>query len=63
MEDIFTDAVAIVAICLLIAAAAVALTIFRPSARRHRRHKRHGRRPKIDLLKQTQTGPPAEPDA
>ncbi|HEX9964347.1 MAG TPA: hypothetical protein VGB04_05120 [Allosphingosinicella sp.] len=60
MEDILTETVAILAACLLIAAATAAFLMFRPSRRRHRRHRRHTRRPQIDLFDPAGS---AEPDA
>jgi hypothetical protein len=63
MQDILTDTVAIVVAGLLIAALAVCVILFKPSARRRRRTKRHVRRPKIDLFKAGPTVAPAEPDA
>lgn len=64
MQDIMTDTLAILAACLVIAALASLLVIFRPAARRRRRHKRHSRRPSIDLFKPAQAGTAAaEPDA
>lgn len=51
MLDIWTEALTILVTCLVIAAFASAIIIFRPAARRRRRHKRHSRRPKIDLFK------------
>ncbi|HYG46806.1 MAG TPA: hypothetical protein VD846_02595 [Allosphingosinicella sp.] len=62
MRDIMTDALAILIACLVIAAIATAVVIFRPSARRRRRHKRHSRRPRIDLFEPA-GGAAAEPDA
>jgi hypothetical protein len=51
MWDVWTEAVAILIVSLIIAAFAVAFILLRPAARRRRRHKRHSHRPKIDLLR------------
>ncbi|MGZ8285923.1 MAG: hypothetical protein ACXW27_12120 [Allosphingosinicella sp.] len=63
MADIMGDAFAILGACLVIAALATILILFRPSARRRRRHKRHSRRPKIDLFKAAPKDPAANLDA
>ena len=63
MQDIMTDTLVILITCLVIAAFATALVMFRPAARRRRRHKRHSRRPKIDLFEPVKAGPAPEPDA
>lgn len=63
MRDIMSDVVAIFVACLVIAAVASAIILFRPAARRRRRHKRHSRRPKIDLFKVEPSGPAANTDA
>ena len=52
MRDVWTEAVAILIVSLVIAAVAVGFILLRPSARRRRRHRRHSRRPKIDLFRQ-----------
>jgi hypothetical protein len=62
MHVIF-DALSIIGVSLVIALSAVALIVFRPSARRRRRRKRHSRRPRIDLFAPTRADVPAEPDA
>lgn len=62
MQDLIIGALTIIGTCLFIALAAVALIVFRPTARRRRRHRRHSKRPRIDLFAQPH-GPPAEPDA
>jgi hypothetical protein len=46
-----TEALTIFIACLVIAALASLLVIFRPSARRRRRHKRRSTRSRIDLFK------------
>jgi hypothetical protein len=52
MQDLMTDALAILVACLVIAALATLLVIFRPSARRRRRHnRRRSSRSRIDLFK------------
>lgn len=51
MPDFLTDALAILVACLVIAAVAIAVVVFRPSSRRRRRRNRHSGRPKIDLFK------------
>ena len=64
MQDIMTDTLAILLACLVIAALAILLVIFRPAARRRRRHKRHSRRPRIDLFAPAHPEKTtAEPDA
>ena len=63
MQDTIIGALAIFGAGLAIALAAVALIVFRPSARRRRRHRRHTRRPRIDLFAPPRQDAPAEPDA
>jgi S-adenosylmethionine:diacylglycerol 3-amino-3-carboxypropyl transferase len=63
MQDIMTDALAILIACLAITALASALVIFRPSARRRRRRRRHSTQPRIDLFEPVHAEIPAEPDA
>jgi len=64
MQDILSDSLAIVMVCLVITALAGAFVLFRPAARRRRRHKRHSTQPKIDLFKPAHSEPAAaEPDA
>lgn len=63
MLDMITDALAIIGVSLAIALVAVALVVFRPSARRRRRHKRRSRRSRIDLFAPPPQDTPAEPDA
>jgi Flp pilus assembly protein TadB len=63
MQDVMIDALQIVGVCLLIAIIAVALAVFRPTARRRRRRKRHGQRNRIDLFAPARTEAPTEPDA
>jgi hypothetical protein len=63
MQDTISEVATILAVCLLIAAVAVAIILFRPAARRRRRHKRHSRRPKIDLFKTETTETAAKSDA
>ena len=65
MQDIMTDALAILIACLVIAAGASLLVLFRPSARRRRRHhKRRSSQTRIDLFKPAQPeAAAAEPDA
>ncbi|HEX8514452.1 MAG TPA: hypothetical protein VF688_15260 [Allosphingosinicella sp.] len=50
MQGTIGDALIVIAACLLVAAVAIAVVVFRPSTRRHRHRKRHSRRPKIDLF-------------
>jgi amino acid transporter len=61
MQHMIISALTIVATCLVIAAAAVALIVFRPKARRRRRHRRHSKHPRIDLFAPRE--PPTQPDA
>lgn len=63
MQDIMTEALAIVIACLVIAVLASLLVIFRPSARRRRRHRRRSTRSRIDLFKPAHTDIAAESDA
>lgn len=63
MGDFMFDALAILAACLVIAAGAVAVVLFRPAARRRRRHRRHSRPPKIDLFNTEPTEPAPSADA
>ena len=63
MQDFMSDALAILGACIVIAALAIAMVVFRPTARRRRRHKRHSGRPKIDLFRSAQGDSPAQPDA
>ncbi|HLL32079.1 MAG TPA: hypothetical protein VK403_13905 [Allosphingosinicella sp.] len=63
MQDIMTETLAILVTCLVIAALATGIVMFRPAARRRRRHKRHSRRPKIDLFKPAHSDAAPEPDA
>lgn len=50
MQDFIDDGLAIIAACLIIAAFASALIVFRPWKRRHRHRRRHSSRTKIDLF-------------
>ena len=63
MRDFMADALSILAACLVIAAIASAIILFRPAARRRRRHRRHTRRPKINLFKAEPTEPAPKADA
>jgi hypothetical protein len=63
MHDFMSDALAILVACLVIAAVASAVVVFRPAARRRRRHKRHSRQPKIDLFKAESSEAAAKTDA
>lgn len=65
MQHVY-GALAIIGVSLIIALAAIAIVVFRPSARRRRRHRRRSRssRPRIDLFAPPQgSEAPAEPDA
>jgi hypothetical protein len=63
MQALIDDGLAIIVACLVIAAVAVALIVFRPWKRRLRHRRRHARRPKIDLFKQEQAEPTPKTDA
>lgn len=63
MQAMIDDALAIVITCLVIAAVAAALIVFRPWRRRHRHRKRHSHRPKIDLFAAEPAKPTAKTDA
>lgn len=61
MQDIMTEALTILITCLVIAALASLLVIFRPSARRRRRHKRRSPRSRIDLFAPAHADTATEP--
>lgn len=63
MTNLVIGPLAIIAAGILVAAVAIVLVVFRPTARRRRRHKRRSQRPRIDLFKPPRSDASAEPDA
>lgn len=63
MQDILDDGLAVIFACLLIAAVASALIVYRPWKRRQRHRRRHSRRPKIDLFEPSHGEPGSGKDA
>lgn len=63
MQDIVDDGLAILVACLMVAAIASALIVYRPWKRRQRHRRRHSRQPKIDLFDGKPGGPAPTKDA